>query len=101
MKKVTLSLLLTLSVAVLSFGQYLNEGFENNTSIPATWTLNQVNANETWQISTGSNPHTGSNYAIVQYDAGQQNESLITSSIDLSSATNPRLIFWWNMKVLK
>jgi hypothetical protein len=98
MKKITL-LLLLFCVTGLSYGQYLTEDFEGGASIPAGWTLNQTNTNETWYIGTNAaQANTGSNYAIVEYDAalGNQDESLTTPTIDLTSATNPRLVFWWN-----
>jgi len=99
MKKTTLLFLLFFCITGLSYGQYLTEGFEGGTAIPANWTLNQVNANETWYIANNAAAaNSGDNYAIVEYDAalGNQDESLTTPSIDLTSATNPRLIFYWN-----
>jgi len=98
MKKITL-LFLLLCMTGISYGQYLTEGFEGGASIPAGWTLGQTNTNETWYIGTNAGQaNTGSNYAIVEYDValGNQDESLTTPSIDLTSATNPRLVFWWN-----
>lgn len=100
MKKNYFILFITFLFSSFCFGQYLTEGFEGGTSIPAGWTLGQTNANETWYIGTNqAQANTGSNYAIVEYDAalGNQNEDLTTPSIDLTSATNPRLIFYWNM----
>lgn len=100
MKKITLLFFFFLLCALATHAQYLNEGFEGGSSLPAGWTLSQVNANETWYIGTNAaQAHTGSNYAIVEYDAalGAQNETLTSPSFDLTSATNPRLIFWWNM----
>ncbi|MBN96982.1 MAG: hypothetical protein CMC56_03595, partial [Flavobacteriaceae bacterium] len=97
MKKITfLNLLIVIIYSSFSFGQYLDEGFEDSTSIPAEWTLTQTNANQTWVISTfGAN--TGSNLATVAYDLGTQNESLISPILDFSTATSPRLIFSWAM----
>lgn len=99
MKKITFLSLIFLNGVLLSFGQYLEEGFESSASIPAGWNVNQVNADETWNInSSPALAHSGDNYAVVVYDPNlnTQDESLVSPSIDLSSATNPRLIFWWN-----
>lgn len=100
MKKITFLSLIFLNGVLLSFGQYLEEGFESSASIPAGWNVNQVkNADETWNInSSPALAHSGDNYAVVVYDSNlnTQDESLVSPSIDLSSATNPRLIFWWN-----
>ncbi|MFC0602989.1 T9SS type A sorting domain-containing protein [Winogradskyella pulchriflava] len=97
MKKITL-LILTLSLGYFTQAQYLTEGFESGTIPPAGWTHNQTNANETWTIST-TNPNTGTNSAQVAYDAalGLQDETLTSPVIDLSSATNPQLVFYVNM----
>ena len=97
MKKITL---LFLTFLCFSFwetnAQLSEESFESG--IPATWTVNQVNTVETWKIST-TEPHSGSNKMIVEYDPtpGNQDENLVTPVIDLTSSTNPRLVFWWNM----
>lgn len=98
MKKITL-LVLLLCLSTLTYGQYLDEGIEGGNTIPAGWVLTQTNVNDTWNIgTTTAQAHTGNNYAIVEYDAalGNQDESLTTPSIDLTSATDPRLVFWWN-----
>ncbi len=101
MKKITLLLFLfTLSITTVSYGQYLTEGFEGGTSIPAGWVVTQVNTSETWKIaSNAAAANSGTNYAIVEYDSGlaNQDETLTSPVIDLTSATNPRLVFWWNM----
>lgn len=101
MKKITLLFFLcTLCISTLSYGQYLSEGFEGGTTIPAGWVLTQVNANDTWTITANAAAaNSGTNYALVEYDAalGNQDETLTTPVIDLTSATNPRLVFWWNM----
>lgn len=82
-KKLLQTLLFTLPF--FSFGQVvLSEDF-NGTAIPATWTVQQTNANETWTISTISG---GASVASVDYDAdlGQQNEWLISPSMNLGNA---------------
>ncbi len=94
MKKITL--LLTFLYSSFSFGQYLSEGFESGTSLPASWILTQTNTTETWGIST-TLANNGTNSATVAYDLSTQDETLISPSIDLTSATNPRIKFWWNM----
>lgn len=74
-----------MTLPFLGFGQVvLSENF-NGTSIPATWTVQQSNANETWEISTVSS----GNVASVDYDAalGQQNEWLISPSMNLGNTT--------------
>jgi len=100
MKKITfLTLLFTLLFSSIGYSQYLTEGFESGTAFPAGWVITQVNANETWKVSTvATSAHSGSNYGIVEYDAAldAQDETLTSPSFDLTSATNPRLIFWWN-----
>ena len=94
MKKITL-LLLTFLYSSLSYGQYLSEGFESSTSLPDNWVLTQTNTSKTWEIST-TTANNGTNGATVSYGYSQD-ETLTSPSIDLSSATNPRLVFYWNM----
>ena len=96
MKKITLLLLLTFLYSSLSYGQYLSEGFESGTSLPDNWVLTQTNTTETWEISTTS-ANSGTNSATVAYNLSTQDETLTTPSIDLTSASNPRIKFWWNM----
>lgn len=94
MKKQLLFYLLTFLLSPFVFGQYLSEGFESSNSLPSDWVLTQTNTSETWEIGTTAN--SGSYGATVAYNYNQ-NETLTSPSIDLSSATNPRLIFYWNM----
>ena len=94
MKKITL-LLFSFLYSSLSYGQYLSEGFESGTSLPDNWVLTQTNTTETWEIST-TTANNGTNSATVSYDYSQD-ETLTSPSIDLSSSTNPRFIFSWNM----
>jgi hypothetical protein len=73
----------------------LDEGFDS--AIPASWDNIMTNANENWTwTGTGGNPD---GRIDCQYDAslGQQDESIITDSIDLSSLTAPGLYFDWFM----
>jgi hypothetical protein len=93
MKKITLILLLTFLYSSLSYGQYLSEGFESGTSLPDNWVLTQTNTTETWEISTTS-ANSGTNSATVAYNLSTQDETLTTPSIDLTSASNPRIKFW-------
>ncbi|WP_294318701.1 choice-of-anchor J domain-containing protein [uncultured Chryseobacterium sp.] len=62
----------------------LSENF-NGTTIPSTWVVQQSNPNETWKVSSVS---SGS-VASVDYDdtPGQQNEWLISPSVNLGNAT--------------
>jgi hypothetical protein len=96
MKKITLLFLLTFLYSSFTFGQYLSEGFESGTAFPDDWVLTQTNTTETWEI-TSLTANTGSNSAIVSYSLDAQDETLTSPSINLSSATNPRLMFSWNM----
>lgn len=69
----------------LGFGQVIFSENFNGTTIPSTWTVQQTNANETWGITTMS---SGPNVASVNYDdaLGQQNEWLISPSVNLGNA---------------
>lgn len=93
MKKHLFSMLL---IPILGFGQLLEEQFESG--IPATWTVQQTNANETWGIQPGGTGFTG-NVAAVDYDAalGLQNELLITPTLNLTTSENTRLRFKMGM----
>src|SRR5690606_4848600 len=100
MKKITfLIYVFTFALCTLSYGQYLTEGFE--TSVPPTgWTANITNTGGptlTW--AQAANPHTGTYSAQVEYDPAlvPQDEDLISPVLDLTAATNPRLVFWFNM----
>jgi len=98
MKKITfLFFVLSLCFCSVSYGQYLSEGFESGVP-PAGWTLNDTNPAFSWGTNN-FNPHGGLYSAQVTYDPDlvPQNEDLITPVLDLTSATNPRLIFWFNM----
>ncbi|MFT6128052.1 MAG: hypothetical protein ACJAVA_002550 [Flavobacteriaceae bacterium] len=96
MKKITLFFLMTFLYSSFTFGQYLSEGFESGTAFPDDWVLTQTNTTETWEI-TSLTANTGSNSATVSYSLDAQDETLTSPSINLSSATNPRLMFSWNM----
>jgi hypothetical protein len=96
MKKITLLFLMTFLYSSFTFGQYLSEGFESGTAFPDDWVLTQTNTAETWEI-TALSANTGSNSATVSYSLDAQDETLTSPSINLSSATNPRLMFSWNM----
>ncbi|MGB0880120.1 MAG: fibronectin type III domain-containing protein, partial [Polaribacter sp.] len=96
MRKITL-LFSFFAFTFLGYGQYLTEGFEGATIPPAGWTHNQTSATETWEITT-TVFHSGSNAATVNYHATDaQDETLVTPSMDLSSATSPRVRFWFSM----
>jgi hypothetical protein len=72
----------------------VDEGFEAG-SFPATWTNIATNANENWVYdATIGNPD---GCMTISYDLSQQNESLITPTIDFTSIPNPTLKFDWMM----
>lgn len=73
----------------------LNETFD--AQFPATWTNVTTNASENW--TWGATAGNGDGGMDCQYDAnlGQQDESLITPAVDLSSISNPGLYFDWFM----
>ncbi len=73
----------------------LTEGFEGGSIPPAGWTLDSTNTGYTWEIDD-YNPHGGSYYASVLYDYNQD-EWLISPSIDLSGYDEATLNFWWLM----
>ena len=78
-------------IPLLGFGQLLQQDFEGATFPPSGWTLDQTNANETWQTGAWE---TGL-AAIVNYDSslGNQDEWLISPSISLVGAEDPYLSF--------
>ena len=88
MKKNLLRLVL-LSIPVFGFSQsnvLLSEDFQSG-SLPASWTVNQSNAVETWHVE---DPLAGTDLkATVNYDesTAAQDEWLITPSLDFSAST--------------
>lgn len=99
MKKITL-FILTLCFSFASYAQLLSEDFEGGVVPPTGWTLTASNSLtvETWEHSTTAGVG-GSGAATIAYDPtpDNQNESLITPIIDLSSAVAPQLTFNINM----
>lgn len=92
MKKFLLFLAAT-AVYGVTFGQVLlDEKFTDG--IPATWTVQQTNASETWKIGSG-NPGFSGNFAVVDYDDNllQQDEWLITPSLNLTELETAILSF--------
>ncbi len=87
--------LVVLCLSWSSYGQLLSEDFEGTTFPPSGWTLNQTNPNVTWyQLSGGVTGWNSGKTAAVDYDdVSNQDEWLITPSLDLTSATNPELSF--------
>lgn len=90
------------------FSEYLNsqtktnlidEGFEGTTFPPTGWTKQNLNSNATYQWKKGTSGHSGSSCAMVEYDPSlaQQNEWLITPTLDLTQLTVPVLELWWSM----
>lgn len=94
MKKITLAIIALLSTTLAS-AQYLAEGFEGNTIPPAGWNVVDTNPNQNWEtvtgLTSGITASEGTYAAAVLFDLGQQNETLISPTIDLSGATNPQL----------
>lgn len=75
-----------MALPVWGFSQViLSENFDAPT-LPSTWTIQQTNASTTWTAST---TNTGASVASVDYDPdlGQQDEWLITPTINLANAT--------------
>ena len=95
MKKLTTFLVLFIFGIINA--QYLSEDFESGTMPPSGWTLNTTNASETWTIYNSG--HSGDYSASCLYDANlqQQDEVLLSPVIDLSSATDPVLLFYFSM----
>ena len=75
----------------------LNEGFESATFPPTGWTKTVTNASFSWTQATS--PHSGAKDAQIVYDPNlvQQNEWLISPTLNLTTLTTPMLNFWWNM----
>ena len=94
MKKKLLYLALFLPMA--GFAQSLNANFEDGIVPPTGWTFEQLNASETWRANAGEEvPISGDYSAQVAYDPGlaDQNELLISPSLDFSAATTVALKF--------
>lgn len=73
-----------------------NEDFESG--FPAGWTNITNNPNENWTYeTTGGNPDGHLNIAYDGPPPGQQNESILTSLIDLTTIPDPTLKFDWFM----
>jgi len=86
--------LLCLYIPLTGFGQLLQEDFEGGTFPPADWMIDQNNPDETWYQTIGGTGWTG-NVAAVDYDPNlvQQDEWLISPTLDLSSASDATLTF--------
>ena len=78
--------------------QFFTEDFESSTFPPANWSLDVQNPNESWSLDTKV-ASSGSKSAKITYDDAllQQNETLVSPSIDLTSAINPSLEFSYAM----
>ena len=76
-------------------GTILTEGFEDATMPPPGW-QHIENNDATWRIST-NNPHSGSYCAQIFCDPEllQQDEWLISPSLDFGSYAEIYLSFWW------
>lgn len=98
MKKLFTSLLLLPFMATLMIGQtYFSENFDSSPDIPSGWAVfdNGVGTQKSWKIYNYG--ESGNRIAAVTYEqvaAGSFAEDYFaTPEIDLTSATNPRLVF--------
>ncbi|NRD23198.1 Omp28-related outer membrane protein [Winogradskyella litoriviva] len=99
-KKITLAFLLCFSVSQLTKAQtFLTEGFEGAVFPPTGWTsfigTNGIGTTNDWVQATA--PNTGIYAAASQYEnvtGGIAEDWLVTSQIDLTSATNTELLFY-------
>ncbi len=84
----------------IAFGQHFTEDFENGGAVPTGWTL--TNGTDDWQFDDGTTHGPGSthggSYAAYfddyNYTSGTTAD-MVTPVIDLSSAINPELHFWY------
>lgn len=98
-KKTTLILMLFCAFISTSMAQtILTEGFESGTFPPAGWAVfrgtNDLGTAQDWIQNTP--PNTGSYCAYSRYEnvtGGTAEDWLVTSQIDLTSATNSELLF--------
>ncbi|MCD4820210.1 MAG: choice-of-anchor J domain-containing protein [Candidatus Cloacimonetes bacterium] len=96
----------TVQYSKSSKDEYLNEGFENGSSIPTGWTTATISGSAIWTFVTGnggsapSTAHTGTYNALLKdNDNGPDKTRLITPSIDFGTGTtNTQLIFWHYME---
>ncbi|BAO76234.1 T9SS-dependent choice-of-anchor J family protein [Winogradskyella sp. PG-2] len=99
-KKITLLLTLCFACTQITEAQtLLSEGFEGATFPPAGWTFfagtNGLGTTQDWVQATA--PNTGTYSAANQYEnvtGGIAEDWLVTSQIDLTSATNTELLFY-------
>ncbi|WP_299119681.1 choice-of-anchor J domain-containing protein [uncultured Winogradskyella sp.] len=100
MKKITLLTMLSFAFVQLTMAQtILTEGFEGATFPPTGWTTyigtNGLGTAQNWIQTSTSN--TGSGAAFNRYEnvsGGIAEDWLVTSQIDLTSATNAELLFY-------
>ncbi len=95
MKKLLL-LLLVLPISFMLKGQiYLSEGFETSVPPPG-WSEYQVTGTNSW-ARTSTRVHSGSYSAYFDDFSGDHEVWLITSAIDLSTATSPEFTYYENV----
>jgi len=76
-----------------------SEGFEGTTFPPTGWTKSNTDPTAAYQWVQSTESHTGSYCAAVHWDENlaQQDETLISPSINLTGLNIPILSFWWSM----
>jgi len=86
-------LYLALLMPLTNFGQVLSANFDDGVVPPDGWSFEQTNADETWKPTLIA--LTGAGSATVSYDPAlvDQNERLITPSVNLTGFTTVSLKF--------
>lgn len=87
-------MLLLLSFAMQA-QQYFFEDFSGG-EIPATWEIKKTNTLDNWHISLEQPDGHYEAVVVGKPEGGQENEWLITPSIDISNAVKPQLVFKTN-----
>ena len=87
-------LFLALLMPLATIAQTLSVDFEDGLVPPDGWTVQQTNALQTW-IASAETPIAGTTSATVMYDEtpGDQDEWLISPSLDFSASTTLALNF--------
>ncbi|QRM90903.1 T9SS type A sorting domain-containing protein [Lacinutrix sp. WUR7] len=90
MKKITLLLF-----AMFAFAWQANAQFTENfdTEIPATWTVTNVDAGNTWLHVTAEN-YLGDGHARISWDSNAHDDYLITPQFTVTAGASDRVSFW-------